>query len=336
MSLRKVGSLPRGPEGWRQRDRLPQLPGGRLVQVVANAAGAVVLEVVVDVFALPGTRSRERASDERRPALGREFEILSEDAPVVPRIDPHHVFIVRDRNPEDRFASQNLLDQAHRPREIGHSGSSGTDRPRRARRVPTCERPRTGRDPSSTERWVSVPRFRLGPPATAPGPGSLQPRPSTRPATAKRNAPKTIRILVTAARLNHPDGVAAGGGAQGDPSVGAPLYTQNRAHPARTEETPAFRSLPFRAVSAPPARRRRSPEKSSYSGIRKNPGETGRHRYRPDHTLHYCVSESLDALDERWKAGAFLHLMPDSPPASGPARTSWSRANASVSGPRGR
>ena len=25
----------------------------------------------------------------------------------------------------------------------------------------------------------------------------------------------------------------------------------------------------------------------------------------------YCVSESLDALDERWKAGAFLHLMPD-------------------------
>src|SRR5687768_14102929 len=24
-----------------------------------------------------------------------------------------------------------------------------------------------------------------------------------------------------------------------------------------------------------------------------------------------CVSESLDALDERWKAGAFRHLMPD-------------------------
>ncbi|MDE2972685.1 MAG: hypothetical protein OXU35_10295, partial [Acidobacteriota bacterium] len=24
-----------------------------------------------------------------------------------------------------------------------------------------------------------------------------------------------------------------------------------------------------------------------------------------------CVSESLDALDARWKAGAFRHLMPD-------------------------
>ena len=39
--------------------------------------------------------------------------------------------------------------------------------------------------------------------------------------------------------------------------------------------------------------------------------KTGRDRYGSDKPAADCVSESLDTLDERWKAGSFRYLMPD-------------------------
>src|SRR5881394_2353936 len=49
-----------------------------------------------------------------------------------------------------------------------------------------------------------------------------------------------------------------------------------------------------------------------------------------------CVSESLDTLDERWKAGAFRYLMPDFRSACIAAKHSSSRATGSPSGRRAR
>jgi|GEM_PF-5648228 len=49
-----------------------------------------------------------------------------------------------------------------------------------------------------------------------------------------------------------------------------------------------------------------------------------------------CVSESLDALDAKWKEGAFRYLMPDFREGSTPAKPSSLPETGSPSGPPGK